>query len=226
MRSASGCPPFRAGLAPDVDRVARQRRRQLAGPRFARTSVAATACDAVFSGLIRWITSSQPSDVEGVVPSPRRRLRWRNPCRARRGGRSSRLRCRSSHRGNHGPAWPIQRPLAFSTTENIANPCTIQAPGICRKRRHASCRDSGPPMVRRFVREHVGVALEIAELRQAKEQARGFQRRADVRIHSSVLALVARHPGASRGSILILLFPDQSQNGFPFAGMTAWLRTR
>src|SRR5690606_22144176 len=48
----------------------------------------------------------------------------------------------------HGPAWPTQRPLARSITENMPKPCSIQAPGCCRKRRQAAPRGAWPPMWR------------------------------------------------------------------------------
>jgi hypothetical protein len=36
--------------------------------------------------------------------------------------------------------WPIQRPVAFSMTENIAKPWIAQAPAIDRNPRHATGR--------------------------------------------------------------------------------------
>src|SRR5580765_3499239 len=43
---------------------------------------------------------------------------------------------------------PIQRPLAFSITENMLKPCIVHAPAIVRKPRHAAARGCAPPMKR------------------------------------------------------------------------------
>lgn len=48
--------------------------------------------------------------------------------------------------GHQGPTRPTQRPLAFSITENIANPSICQQPTIAARLRYAIERACVPPM--------------------------------------------------------------------------------
>ncbi len=50
--------------------------------------------------------------------------------------------------GCQGPVRPIQRPVDFSTIENIANPRSAHEPAIAIMPRQASARGTGPPMKR------------------------------------------------------------------------------
>ena len=62
------------------------------------------------------------------------------------------------------------------STENIAKPCTIHAPGICRKRRHAAARGMhAADVARRFrVAEQLGVAVEVVAPRQPQHEPFGL----------------------------------------------------
>ena len=115
--------------------------------RYAEPRRSASAIDALFGSWMLWMTSLQPSAskaqsmaavaASSAYPLPVNRRRRLQPTSVP--GQPS---------GIHGPACPIHSPLAFSTSENIANPCIAHAPGICRNLRHAAVRVMWPPIQR------------------------------------------------------------------------------
>ena len=142
--------------------------------------------------------------VEGPVDRRACRPRSRSPCPRRADEGRSRLRCPASLPAARARRWPIQRPLAFSITENIAKPCMRQRP---------ACPGSAPGLRARLTSADeaarlLGVAAarhsasKSPRLRHAQDQAFGFQRVGRIRCADIRVIPCRRKDGANQNALM------------------------
>jgi hypothetical protein len=116
-------------------------------PRRCDPSLSATLIDASFAGLMTWMTSFQPrfSNAHSTHRAAAS-VAYPFPHADRSSAQPTSVPGHPS--GCHGPTRPIHRPVAFSITEKLLKPLTIQAPVTMHMFRHAADRHCGPPRKR------------------------------------------------------------------------------
>src|SRR5215471_19016010 len=116
-------------------------------PRRCDPSLSATLTDALFAGLMTWMTSIQPrfSNAQSIHRAAAS-VAYPFPHADRSRAQPTSVPGHPS--GCHGPARPIHRPVAFSMIEKLLKPLTIQAPVNTQMFRHAADRHCGPPRKR------------------------------------------------------------------------------
>ena len=137
--------PLFARLSPDIDPVALIRRRQSSGPRLWSRACALPSVKRDCRGEIEWMTSVQPrcANAHSIVAVA---ASVANPCPQQSRTIAQPISLPGQPSGIQGPTRPSQRPLALSSTENIAKPCECQAPMTVIMARQVIARGMVPPM--------------------------------------------------------------------------------
>ena len=128
------------------------------------------------SGAMRVDHVGPAQMLERPVDRGDRRLRSRSPCPRRSRATPQPTSVPGQPSGIHGPSRPIQRPLDFSITENIAKPWIAHAPAIASKLApgHRTRCGAADEARRLLVGHERGPGFEILGRGRAQDQAFGF----------------------------------------------------